>query len=104
MNKICRIWHGYTTFNNADIYEQLLKHEIFVGIRQKNIKGFIDINLLRRKLENEEEFITIMWFDSMDSVIEFAGEDYEKAVVPLNAQKVLSHYDNKSQHYELKNE
>lgn len=98
---ISRIWHGYTTFENADSYENLLREEIFVGIKNRNINGFRSIQLLRRQLKNETEFITIMLFDSLGSVIEFAGQDYEIAVVPSKAQEILSHYDNKSQHYEV---
>jgi heme-degrading monooxygenase HmoA len=98
---ISRIWHGYTTFENADTYERLLKEEIFIGIKHRNIKGYKGIQLLRRQLDNETEFITIMWFDSLDSVREFAGKDYEKAVVPDKAQKVLSHFDKASQHYNV---
>jgi heme-degrading monooxygenase HmoA len=99
---ISRIWHGYTTRDNSDTYESLLQSEIFVGIAEKNIKGYRGIQLLRRELPSETEFITIMWFDSIDSVRDFAGEDYEKAVVPDTAQKVLSHYDKTSQHYIVK--
>ncbi len=99
---ISRIWHGYTTKDNADTYESLLQKEIFVGIAKKNIEGYRGIQLLRRELSAETEFITIMWFDSVDSVRKFAGEDYEKAVVPDTAQKVLSHYDKTSTHYIVK--
>ena len=99
---ISRIWHGYTTFENADTYEKLLKEEIFVGIMEMNISGYKGIQLLRRQLKTETEFITIMWFDSVNSVIEFAGKDYKKAVVPEKAQKVLSRFDHESQHYEVK--
>jgi heme-degrading monooxygenase HmoA len=99
---ICRIWHGYTTDNNAETYENLLKEEIFVGIKNRNINGYRGIQLLRRQLDLETEFITIMWFDSLDSIKEFAGNDYEKAVVPDKAQKVLAHFDQKSQHYGVK--
>lgn len=99
---ISRIWHGYTTFANADAYEKLLKEEIFTSIKGRNIKGYKGIQLLRREMENETEFITIMWFKSMDSVIEFAGSEFENSVVPDKAKKVLSHYDMKSQHYEVK--
>jgi heme-degrading monooxygenase HmoA len=98
---ISRIWHGYTTFENADTYENLLKEEIFVGIKNREMKGFKDIQLLKRNLVNEVEFITIMWFDSIESIIEFAGEEYEKAVVPEKAQNILKRYDNRSQHYEV---
>jgi len=99
---ISRIWHGYTTFENADKYEKLLKEEIFTGIKNRNIKGYKGIQLLRRNIESETEFITIMWFESLDSVIEFAGKEYENCVVPDKARKVLSRFDSKSQHYEVK--
>ena len=99
---ICRIWHGYTTFENADKYEKLLNEEIFVGIKNREIKGYKGIQLLRREIDYETEFITIMWFDSIDSVIEFAGKDYQNAVVPDKAQMILSRFDKQSQHYEVK--
>ena len=98
---ISRIWHGYSTFENADTYEKLLAEEIFIGIKDRNINGYRGIQLLRRQLENETEFITIMWFDSLNAVAEFAGIDYENAVVPEKAQRVLSRFDKKSQHYDV---
>lgn len=99
---IGRIWHGYTTPENADEYESLLKSEIFVGIHNRNIPGFQEIQLFRRNLEKEVEFITIMWFDSIDAVKAFAGEDYDVAVVPPKARAVLSRFDERSQHYEVR--
>lgn len=99
---IGRIWHGWTSFDNADTYENLLKEEIFVGIGDRKIPGYQGIQLFRRSLENEVEFITIMWFDSLEAVKQFAGEDYEVAVVPSKARQVLSHFDARSQHYEVR--
>lgn len=101
---ISRIWHGWTTHQNADKYESLLKEEIFVGILGRKINGFKSIQLLRRELESETEFITIMIFDTLKSVEEFAGADYEQAVVPATARAVLSHFDERSQHYEIREE
>ncbi len=101
---ISRIWHGWTTASNADKYEELLKDEIFVGIQNRHIRGFKGIQLLRREVEEEVEFVTIMVFDSLDAVQEFAGEDYELAVVPKKARAVLSHFDERSQHYEIRTE
>lgn len=98
---ISRIWHGYTTKGNADNYQYLLHNEIFVGINNRNIKGYKGIQLFRRELFDETEFITIMWFDSLEDVIAFAGQDYEYAVVPILAQKLLTRYDHKSQHYSV---
>lgn len=58
--------------------------------------------MLRRELETE--IITVMEFDSLDAVKEFAGEDYEGAVVPEAAWAVLTHFDARSQEYEIKAE
>ena len=99
---IGRIWHGYTTPENADVYENLLKEEIFTGIRNRHIPGFQEIQLFRRNMGSEVEFITIMWFDSLEAVKSFAGEDYEAAVVPPKARTILSRFDERSQHYEIK--
>jgi hypothetical protein len=101
---ISRIWHGWTTHGNADKYEALLKEEIFVGIQNRRIHGLRSIQLLRREVGEEVEFVTIMLFDSFDAVREFAGEDYEVAFVPDKAREVLSHFDERSQHYEIKAE
>ncbi|CAN5639309.1 antibiotic biosynthesis monooxygenase [soil metagenome] len=98
---IARIWHGYASFENADSYEHLLQEEIFEGIRGREIKGFKNIQLLKRKLQDKTEFITIMMFDSIEAVKAFAGEDYETAVVPEKARKLLSSFDATSQHYEV---
>ncbi len=97
-----RIWHGWTTLENADVYENLLKSEIFPGIAAKNVPGYRSIQLFRRALKDEVEFITIIWFDSWDSVKQFAGEDYEKAYVPPKAREVLSRFDERSKHYEIR--
>jgi heme-degrading monooxygenase HmoA len=101
---IARIWHGWTTPGKADQYESLLKTEIFVGIQNRHIPGFRSIQLLRRQCDEEVEFITIMLFESLNAVREFAGADYEVAVVPDSAKAVLSHYDQRSQHYEIRAE
>jgi heme-degrading monooxygenase HmoA len=99
---ISRIWHGWTLPEKADAYESLLKNEIFLWIGNRKITGYKGIHLLRRELEKETEFITIMWFDSYDSVKVFAGEDYEKSVVPPKAKELLSRFDEQSQHYDVK--
>jgi heme-degrading monooxygenase HmoA len=105
---IGRIWHGYTPPAQADEYEALLRDEIFTGIEGRSIDGFREIQLFRRDMRNEGdagdevEFITIMWFDSWDAVRAFAGEDYEASVVPPAARALLARFDERSQHYEVR--
>ena len=99
---IVRIWHGWTAPANAGSYEALLRKEIFTGIANRRIEGYRGIELLRRDGPAEAEFITIMRFDTLSAIREFAGPDYEAAVVPAAARALLSRFDERSQHYELR--
>ena len=98
---ISRVWHGWTNHQNADAYEELLRKEIFLGIAKLSIQGYHGIHLLRRDVDDEVEFVTIMWFASSDAVRAFAGEDYEVAVVPPEARQLLSRFDSRSAHYQV---
>jgi heme-degrading monooxygenase HmoA len=99
---IARIWYGWTTPQNADAYETLLRNEIFPGILAKKIAGFRRIELFRAGLGEEVEFVTVMWFDSMQAIKDFAGTDYDTAVVPPKARAVLKRFDGRSRHYEVR--
>ena len=96
---ISRIWHGWTTPADADAYEQLLRNEIFDGIAARHMPGFLGIDLLRRPAGATVEFVTIMWFASLEAVQAFAGIDYEVAVVPPAARQLLQRFDARSAHY-----
>ena len=98
---IKRIWHGWTTQENADQYQQLLHDEVFPGIEAKQIPGYLSIQLLRQDLEDEVEFVTIMTFQSLQNVIDFQGKDYTRCYVPPKAQKVLKRWNQVSSHYEV---
>jgi hypothetical protein len=96
-----KAWTPFTKlFLIAEAYEALLKSEIFAGIQDHHIPGYKGRHLLRPNLEGEVEFVTIMWFDSVDAVRTFAGEDGEIAVVPPKASMLLSRFDARLQHYE----
>jgi len=97
---ISRIWHGWTSRENAAAYEDLLKSEILPGIASRRIRGLTGAHMLKRDVPEGIEFVTILWFDSLDAVREFAGEDYEAAVVPEKARRLLNRFDARSAHYE----
>ena len=99
---ISRIWLGWTTPANADAYERLLHEDIFTGIAARDIPGFLGIDLLRRQAGAQVEFVTIMWFDSLAAVRAFAGAEYEVAVVPPAARKLLQQFDARSAHYDVR--
>ncbi|MFS4439404.1 antibiotic biosynthesis monooxygenase family protein [Paracoccaceae bacterium GXU_MW_L88] len=98
---ISRIWHGYTTPENADAYHRIVTTEVIPGIIAMNIPGFEKIELFRRARSEDVEFITVMWFESLEAVKAFTGADYETAHVPPQARAVLSHFDARSQHYDV---
>jgi heme-degrading monooxygenase HmoA len=99
---ICRVWHGWTTPANGDAYERLLREEIFAGIGARLIPGYHGIELLRREVGPEIEFVTLMWFDSLAAVRTFAGDDFERAVVPPAARTLLTRFDDRSAHYDVR--
>jgi len=97
---IKRIWHGWTTLENADAYECIVQEQVFPGIEAKNIAGYRSIELLRRTAGDEVEFVTIMTFDNLQNVIDFQGENYEKCYVPDVAQAVLKRWDQTTLHFD----
>jgi len=96
---IARMWHGYTTPENADAYEATLKPELLPGLSK--MSGFLGSYLLRRASEDEVEFITIILWESYDALRAIAGENYETAIVPQERRKYLKRFDGKAQHYEV---
>ncbi|MFJ9542838.1 antibiotic biosynthesis monooxygenase family protein [Streptomyces sp. NPDC101225] len=98
---ICRVWRGWTTPENADAYERIVRGQVIPGIEKRRIPGFLSIDLVRRERDDDVEFMTVMWFDSLDSVRSFMGEDYETAHVPAEARAVLADFDERSAHYEV---
>ena len=98
---IKRIWHGWTSPGNADAYRSLLYRVVIPSIEAKGIEGYLGIEVLRRDHGSETEFITIMTFESLQSVIDFQGEDYARAYVPDAAQKILQRWDSEAAHYDV---
>lgn len=96
---IGRLWRGWTSADRAEAYEALLRTEVLPGIHR--IAGYRGAYLLRREVEEGVEFVTLTLWESMEAVRRFAGEDYETAVVPPEAQALLTRYDQTSRHYDV---
>ena len=98
---VCRLWRGWATPENADAYERIVRGEVIPGIEARRIPGFRHIDLMKRDLGGEVEFQTLMWFDSLDAIKTFVGEDYSVSHVPAAAQAVLSRFDERAAHFEV---
>lgn len=98
---ICRLWRGWTTYENAEAYQRIVRTEVIPGIESRKIAGFRHIDLMKRDCGQEVEFQTLMWFDSLDAITSFMGEDYAVSHVPAAARAVLKRFDERAIHFEV---
>lgn len=99
---ICRMWHGWTTVSQADAYDNYLRNELFPGVKKElDARGYRGFHVLRSERGSEVEFVTLVWFDSLDAVRSFAGPTYEVPVISAKAHTLLSHYDEHVEHFDL---
>lgn len=103
-NKIIRTWKGWTSMENAPVYENLLINEVFPEVKRKGVEGLEKVSISTMEKNDEMEFFLVLQFDSLESVKMFAGEKYDMAYIPDNAKRVLSRYDDTAQHFTLKEE
>ena len=96
---IARIWHGYTKPEDADSYEATLKPEMLPGIGK--VPGYRGGFVLRRPVEGQVEFITIMIWESIDALKAVAGPNYTVSIIPEDRLKYLSRHDSHATHYEI---
>ena len=99
---ILRLWRGWTSPKQADRYEDLIRSTIFPGILARKIEGLEGLELHRREGGDETEFMTLMRFSTLDAVKAFAGPQWEISVVPEAARQVLSRFDERADHFELR--
>ena len=97
---IARIWQGWTNPADAKAYEKLLRDEIFPSIAARRIKGYHGAELFIREDGNEVEFITLLRFDSMDAMTEFAGPDASKPVIFPKAEALITRME-PAWHYQI---
>jgi antibiotic biosynthesis monooxygenase (ABM) superfamily enzyme len=98
---IARIWHGWTKRANAKAYEEMLRNEIFPSIAARKIDGYRGAELFILEDDDEIEFFTLLRFDSIDAVKEFAGADESKPVIYPKAEALLTRMDERSRHYRI---
>ena len=71
---IVRIWRGRTPRERADEYEA---YNYEVGIKPL-IKKALGVQTLREDRENETEFVTISYWESIEAMSKFTGGDPRK--------------------------
>jgi len=97
---IARHWRGWTSIEDADGYEALLRDTVIPGLRE--IEGYRGGYLLRSDGTEEVEWLVINLFDSLEAVKRFAGEDYTVPVFEPEARRLLSRIETVARHYEVR--
>ncbi len=97
---IARIWRGWTKPADANVYENMLRSEIFPSIAARKISGYHGAELFIREDGNEMEFVTLLRFDSMEGVKEFAGADESKPVLYPKVEALLTRME-RARHYRV---
>lgn len=96
---IGRLWHGWAAPDEAIRYEQHLRQDTFPGLRR--IEGYVDGYVLRRDSGDRVEFAVLTVWESTETIRTFAGDDYQTAVVPPAARRLLGGFDERVTHYEV---
>jgi heme-degrading monooxygenase HmoA len=96
---IARIWRGWARPAGADAYERYFRETLTPELLR--LPGFEGAQLLRRDHGDDVELRTVTWFESLDAVRRFAGEDHERAVVSELARSLLTRYDRTVHHFEV---
>jgi hypothetical protein len=99
---IARYWRGWTKAEHAAAYQDIVSNRVLPSIAGRGIPGYHGAYLLRRELDGEVEFATILLFSGMDAVRTFGGgDDYARSYVPAEGRAVLAHFDETAAHYEI---
>lgn len=97
---IARHWRGWTRTEDADGYEDHLKTKVLPGLGAMD--GYRGGFVLRKDGAEESEFVVINFFDSLEAVKRFAGEDYTAPVFEPEAKRFLSRIEDFATHYEVR--
>ena len=100
LHMIARIWQGWTKPEDAKTYENLLHDEIFPAIAARKIEGYCGAELFVSEDGDEVAFVTLLRFNSMDAVEEFAGPEATKPVIFPQAEALITRME-QARHYRV---
>jgi heme-degrading monooxygenase HmoA len=97
---IVRIWRGWVRTDRAAEYVDYI---LATGIAEyRGTPGNVDAQMLTRDLgDGRTEVLTLSWWDSLDSIHAFAGDDLTAAkYYPQDEHFLLAHEDTVT-HFDL---
>ncbi|WP_154785117.1 MULTISPECIES: antibiotic biosynthesis monooxygenase [unclassified Flavobacterium] len=96
---IARIWHGKTRIED---YETYTAFTIKTAIPDySKTPGFIKLSFLRNIKNNEAHYTLITYWENLEVIKNFAGEDFEKAKYYPEDRNFLLEFEEKVEHFEV---
>ncbi|MEO6406871.1 MAG: antibiotic biosynthesis monooxygenase [Ferruginibacter sp.] len=99
LTMIARTWHGRTSIKNFDAYSDVLK-KIAIPDYEKT-PGFKGLAFLRNIKDGESHFTLISFWENLEVIKSFAGEDVEKARYYTEDNNFLLDFEEKVEHKEV---
>lgn len=99
---IARVWTGRTKAENYDTYLAYLEES---GVAELHAtSGNRGVMVLRRLEGDEAEFSVMSFWDSLDDVKEFAGEEVDAARYFPDDERFLLDFPSRLKHFEVARE
>jgi heme-degrading monooxygenase HmoA len=96
---VARIWRGAVRAEDADEYVRYIEE---TGLREyRETAGNRGAWLLRRLEGDRCEIVTLSFWDSIEAIHAFAGDDVERAVYYPEDERFLVEHDDRVTHWEL---
>jgi heme-degrading monooxygenase HmoA len=96
---VARYWSARITRERAPLYAAHLEQHVLPALR--SLAGYAGAKLLQRTTGTGVEVVVLTWWESLDAIRAFAGDDLEAAVVADAAAALLTEYDSRVRHYEV---
>ena len=96
---IARMWHGITPLEKADKYTEFLNARAIPDYR--STPGNLSVFILRRDEGDQTHFITLTFWESLERIRGFAGEEVDRAKYYPEDREFLLGFEPKVQHWEV---
>ncbi len=96
---IVRMWHGRVPTEKAAAYRAFLNARAIPDYQ--SVPGNLGVYILERPEGEVTHFITLTYWESLDAIRAFAGEDVEKAKYYPEDKDFLLEFEPRVVHYEV---
>jgi len=93
------MWHGGVPTSKARLYREFLNQRAIPDYQ--SVAGNISVHILERKVDDVTHFITVTFWENMDVIKSFAGEDAETAKYYPEDKEYLLEFEPTVVHYQV---